>query len=276
MGLVLKAILLLSSILGTSDSRQLNWYEENGCDEHMSWRMKEMLGCVPRCDEIEIVLAECLSSQECAVTFQGLDTVARSSSSLCCDEFDEYISNISSTCCKEEIQIWEACSKESGNFNCIQECESEEAIPDSETKEESIHDIHDEETKDVNGNDDKYAGHPCASKINALSTCVDNSFLACGKVSQEFMVDTPCNDYWTVKAMCLLTDGVLEIARCCPEEIFDYYECRGCPLDCDSMRGISEAEFNEMVKNGGSADATPFVLLIGASLAPFVLNVIST
>lgn len=70
------------------------------------------------------------------------------------------------------------------------------------------------------------------------------------------MVQSPCNDYWTTKGMCLLVD---DLVGCCPDEILSLYECRGCPLDCENVWDISEQEFNNMVKNGGNGVATTFV-----------------
>lgn len=244
---------LIVPIVVAVESRKLDWYEENGCDKYMPWGMKKMLDCLPPCDEIEAVLSECLSSTStCSdVSIQELNVVSRASS-LCCDDINEYFDNVQCFHCSDELSVWKTCAKESETFSCIEKCEPEEPIPQPEIMEEPAH----EENEDSADSDDEYAWHPCADKISALSSCVGNSFFACVGESHDIMVQSPCNDYWTTKGMCLLVD---DLVGCCPDEILSLYECRGCPLDCENVWDISEQDFNKMVKNGGNGDATKYV-----------------
>lgn len=137
MNLVWTLVVLAVPIVVAVDSRKLDWYEEHGCDKYMPPRMKEMLGCVPSCDEIEDVLSDCLSSTSCPyVTIQDLNMVGRSTS-LCCDDIDEYFDNISCYACRDELHVWETCAKESETFSCVERCEPDKAIPEPETEEET-------------------------------------------------------------------------------------------------------------------------------------------
>ena len=250
-------MLLAVPIVVAVEPRKLDWYYDNGCNNYMPPKMKELLGCVPTCDEIEAVLSECLSSTTSCpyVSIQDLNMVGRSNS-LCCDDVDEYFDNIQCYSCSYELSIWKDCAKESETFSCVERCEPDEADPEPEFKEESLYPHHYEENGDSADSDDEYAWHPCADKINALSTCVGNSFFACVGESHDIMVQSPCNDYWTTKGMCLLVN---DLVGCCPDEILSLYECRGCPLDCENVWDISEQEFNNRVKNGGNYYASKFV-----------------
>lgn len=157
MNLVWNLVLLLAvPIVVAVEPRKLDWYEENGCDKYMPPKMKELLECVPPCDEIEAVLSECLSSTTSCpyVSIQDLDMVSRSDS-LCCDDVDEYFDNISCFSCSFELSVWETCTRESETFSCIEKCEPEEAVPEPELEEEPLH--VDEENGDSADSNDEYA-----------------------------------------------------------------------------------------------------------------------
>ena len=236
MNFVWNLVVLAAPVVVAVETRKLNWYDENGCDKYMPPGMKELLGCVPPCDEIENVLSECLASKKACphVSIQDLNMVSRSNS-LCCDDVDEYFDSISCYSCDYDLSIWKDCAKNSDDFSCIERCEAEEAVPEPELVEDPLH-AHEENGESAES-DDEYAWHPCADKISALSSCVANSFFACLGESQDIMVQSPCNDYWTTKGMCLL---VGDLVGCCPDEILSLYECRGCPLDCENVWDISE------------------------------------